>query len=511
MLDIEGLTKRFGGVVALDDVHMHVAAGRVHALLGENGAGKSTLLKCLSGVHRPDTGRMRLAERDFAPRNPREAEAAGLRSVHQELNLVPGFTACENAYVGRPYPRRFGRVDWRAMRTRFAALRDAHRLDLDLDIPVGRLSVAKCQIAEILRALMGEARVLVLDEPTASLSEDEAATLRRIVRDLAAHGCAIIFVSHRLDEVFAVADDYTVLRNGGTVGAGRVADTTRDEVVALMAGAEFTHKRHVDAPRIGAPVLELADFRVSPVRPPIDLTVRAGEIVGLYGVIGSGRSSLLKSIWGAHSLARGRVALGGTALPQAGIAARIRAGVAYVSEDRRSTGLIMHHSILDNAILPRLARYRATPRLPVVSWRAARAGARQALSGLNVKYGRLGERISTLSGGNQQKIMIGRWLAGARPRLVLLDEPTRGVDVRSKAEIHALCNRLATEGAAVVFATSDLEELLMLAGRVVVLAQGAVTLDAPNSAVTRQSVLDATFHALARPLPQQTDQPGAPK
>ncbi|WP_404935277.1 sugar ABC transporter ATP-binding protein [Nitratireductor sp. L15S-10] len=494
MLEIEGLTKRFGGVTALDGVRLDVAAGRVHALLGENGAGKSTLLKCLSGVHRADAGTMHLSGRAYQPADPRAAEAAGLRTVHQELNLVPGFTAYENAYVGRAYPRHLGRVDWKAMRARFAALRDRYRLDLDIDLPVGRLSVAKCQIVEILRALMDDARVLILDEPTASLSEEEATVLRRIVRDLADQGCAIIFVSHRLDEVFALADDYTVLRNGQSVGSGQIAETSRDEIVALMAGEAFRHERHGDARAPGDPVLELSGFRVSPVRAPIDLTVRAGEIVGLYGVVGSGRSSLLKAVWGASGVAEGDIALEGAPLPAPGIESRKRAGVAYVCEDRRNTGLVMHHSILDNAVLPHLERHRAVGSLPVVSWRRARAGVRAALEGLSVKYGRLGDPISTLSGGNQQKIMIGRWFDPSL-KLFLLDEPTRGVDVRSKAEIHALCNRLAGEGAAVLFATSDLEELLMLASRVVVMAQGAVTLDAPNSAVTRQSVIDATFHA----------------
>jgi ribose transport system ATP-binding protein len=512
MLEIEALSKAFGGIRALDGVDMHVAAGRVHALLGENGAGKSTLLKCISGVHRADGGRMRFAGAAYRPANPRAAETAGLRSVHQEMSLVPGFTAYENAYVGKPYPRRFGRVDWRAMRTRFASLRDAHGLDLDIDVPVGRLSVARCQIAEILRALMDDARVLVLDEPTASLSGDEAAILRRIIQDLAGHGCAIILVSHRLDEVFAVADDYTVLRNGRSVGSGRVSEISRDGIVALMAGEAFRHARHDDARQIGRPVLELSSFRVSPARATLDLTVRTGEIVGLYGVVGSGRSSLLQAIWGAGIVAQGGIRIAGAPLPVTGIESRIRAGVAYVSEDRRNTGLVMHHPILDNAMLPRLSRYRVAPRLPIVSWRAARTGVTGALSRLNVKYGRLGDRISTLSGGNQQKIMIGRWF-GAPLTLFLLDEPTRGVDVRSKAEIHRLCNRLAAEDAAVVFATSDLEELLMLATRVVVMAEGAVTLDAPNRALTRQSIIDATFRApvpgrAGRPSPGRAD--GAP-
>ncbi|MVA97419.1 ATP-binding cassette domain-containing protein [Nitratireductor sp. CAU 1489] len=497
MLALDGLVKRFGGVTALDGVAMRVAPGRVHALLGENGAGKSTLLKCLSGTHRPDAGTMRLAGAAYAPASPRAAEDAGLRFVHQELNLVPEFTAYENAYVGRAYEKRFGLVRWRIMRKRFAAVRDRYGLDLDIDRPVGRLSVAKCQIVEILRALMDKAKILVLDEPTASLSEAEAETLRAIVRRLADQGTAVIFVSHRLDEVFAVADDFTVLRNGKTVNHGRLAETSREAIIAEMAGQAFKQRARAASATGGATMLELSGLRVAPARPSIDLTIGGGEIVGLYGIVGSGRSSLLKSIWGANPLCRGSLVLDRSALPRTGIRSRIAAGVAYVSEDRRNTGLIMHQSILDNAALPRLGRYRAHRGLPVLSHRRLRAGVDAILSGLAVRFGRLDDRISTLSGGNQQKIMIGRWLDDDI-RLLLLDEPTRGVDIRSKADIHALCRARAAGGAAVLFATSDIEELLMLASRIVVMAQGAVTLDIANSGVSRETVLKAAFHAPAR-------------
>lgn len=492
MLEVEGLKKRFGGVAALDGVSMRAAAGRVHALLGENGAGKSTLLKCLSGVHRPDSGHMAFAGQDFAPPNPAGSEEMGLRFVHQELNLVPSFTAYENAFVGRRYPRRGGVIDWATMRTRFMAVRDRHGLDIDIDVPVARLSVAKRQIVEILRALMDEARVLVLDEPTASLSEKEAVTLHGIIRRLASHGCVVILVSHRLDEVFAVADDYTVLRNGRTVGSGQVSDIDRAGVVSLMAGGEFDQERVGVPAAAGAPLLQLSGFSPSPVRDGLDLTIRAGEIVGLYGVVGSGRSSLLKSIWGANPLARGELTLDGKQLSPTGISTRIREGVAYVPEDRRGSGLVMQHSILDNVLLPRLPLYRAMRRLPVVSWQLARRAVRQLLGERSVKYGRLGDRISTLSGGNQQKVMIGRWV-GPSCRLFLLDEPTRGVDVRSKAEIHALCRRLAAEGTAVMFVTSDMEELVMLSHRVLVMAHGRITLDAANRDLTRQHIVHAAF------------------
>jgi ribose transport system ATP-binding protein len=492
MLEIAGLGKDFGGVKALDGVRMSVASGRVHALLGENGAGKSTLLKCLSGACRPDRGEIRLEGQVFDPPTPRAAEAAGLRFVHQELNLVPGFTAYENAFVGRRYPRRLGMIDWPAMRKRMLTVCDRLGLDLPLDVPVRRLSVGQCQLVEILRALMDDARLLVLDEPTASLSQAEAATLHKVARDLAKAGCAVIFVSHRMDEVFEIAQDFTVLRNGKTVGEGGIAAVTRDEIVSMMAGSAFSHARPAPAEAAGPAILTLSRFSVSPRRKPVDLAVGSGEIVGLYGIIGSGRSSLLKSIWGANPLARGSIVLAEKSIPPAGIGERVKAGAAYAPEDRRKTGLVMTHSVLDNTTLPRLARHRALPGLPVLSWRSMRSGARATLTALHVKYGRLSDRVATLSGGNQQKIMIGRWLS-EDTKLLLLDEPTRGVDVRSKIEIHDLCRSLAARGTLVIFATSDIEELFMLAGRIVVMAHGAVVLDAAAAALTRQDVLAATF------------------
>ncbi|MGN8114133.1 sugar ABC transporter ATP-binding protein [Labrys sp. 22185] len=496
-LEITGLKKHFGGVHALDGVDLSVKPGRIHALLGENGAGKSSLLKCLSGVYQPDGGAMQLDGALHAPRDPRAAEAAGLRFVHQELNLVPGFTAAENAFVGRRYPRRFGLIDRQAMQRRLAAVRDRLGIALPLDVPVRHLSVGQCQLVEILRALMDEARILVLDEPTASLSESEAAILRKVVVTLAQAGCAVIFVSHRMEEVFELAQDYTVLRNGVTVGQGLITETTPDAVVAMMAGDAQLRDALPPPARRAEKLLELDGFSPSPRHGSLQLSAHGGEIIGLYGIVGSGRSSLLKALWGAMPRASGRLSLAGRPLPPAGIPSRLRARVAFAPEDRRGSGLVINHSILDNATLPHLSDGRAVAGLPLLSWPTLRRKASAMLDRLAVRYGRLADRIATLSGGNQQKILIGRWF---RPglRLFLLDEPTRGVDVRSKAEIHALCRELAGDGTLILFATSDIEELFALAGRIVVMAKGEIALDAPAAGLTRQQVLAATFRT-ARP------------
>lgn len=490
MLQITDLTKRFAGVQALNGVSLSAAPGRIHALLGENGAGKSTLLKCLSGVHLPDAGEMRLDGAPYRPDGPRAAEAAGLRIVHQELNLVPGFTAVENVFVGRRYPRRGPAIDRRAMKARVAAAARSLAPDLPLDLPARQLSTGQCQLVEILRALAEEARLLVFDEPTASLSQAEAETLHGVLRKLANAGRAIIFVSHRMDEVFALGDDYTVLRNGRSVGSGRLGNTDRAGIIALMAGKASQEEAPATPARPGAPALAVEQGRVAPHRPAFDLIARQGEIIGLYGLVGSGRSSLLASLWGANPAFSGKVSINGRPAGARGIARRIEAACAYVPEDRRRSGLVMSHSIHDNVILPHLREFRGLPLL--LSPRRIRAGVARILDRFRVDYRRTRDRISTLSGGNQQKVMIGRWIRDDT-RLLLLDEPTRGVDVGSKAEIHALCRKLAEGGACVVFATSDLEELFQLAGRVLVMAHGAIVLDRPAALVSRRAVLQAAF------------------
>ncbi|MCL4155035.1 UNVERIFIED_CONTAM: hypothetical protein GTU68_005219, partial [Idotea baltica] len=335
MLEVVDLRKHFGGVRSLDGARLSVKPGTVHALLGENGAGKSTLLKCLSGVYSPDAGTIQLEGRAYAPRSPFEAEAAGLRFVHQELNLVAGFTACESAFVGRRYPRKFGLIDRKVMVARMREATERFGLDVPILSPVRSLSVGQRQLVEILRALMNGARLLVLDEPTASLSEAEARILREVITNLAGSGCAVIFVSHRMEEVFEVAQDYTVLRNGKTVGQGLIADVGRSDLVGMMAGSEYAQQHRTEAERDkGQTVLTLENFSVGPEQASFNLEVGAHEVVGLYGIVGSGRSNLLRSIWGANPIARGQMTVGQQSLPGSGIEQRVRAGVAYACEDR---------------------------------------------------------------------------------------------------------------------------------------------------------------------------------
>lgn len=494
LLRLDGIEKRFGGVRALAGAALAVKAGSVHGLLGENGAGKSTLIRLLSGLIRPDAGQILFDDSPVTIASVAEAEQRGLRFIHQELSLVPQFDAVENAFVGRPYPRKGPFIDRRAMRALMSPTAAEIAPDLPLDMAVGRMTTGQKQLIAILRALMpapgrAPARLVVMDEPTASLSDGEAARLHLAIRALSARGVAVLFISHRLDEVMALCDRYTVLRGGTTAGSGAVADIDRAGLVRLMSGRDEV-RRTAPLPVPTAPVvLSATDLAFG--GQTLSLEVRAGEILGLYGLIGAGRSSLLKQLWGARRH-RGEIVLSGQKMRPGSIADRIAAGCAYVPEDRRHEGLIAHRAIAENLALTDLPSVRQMPCLPVTSARRMVQKADAVRQALSVRMGSVWDLPLTLSGGNQQKLVFGRWL-GRDLRLVLLDEPTRGVDIGAKAELHAEVRRLADKGAAVIMATSDMDELLQLASRVIVMAAGHITAGFEGDALTQERIVDAAF------------------
>ncbi|MCX5520976.1 sugar ABC transporter ATP-binding protein [Kaistia defluvii] len=552
-LALGGLVKHFGATKALDRADLALRAGSVHALVGENGAGKSTLIKTLSGLYQPDAGAIRLDGTEVTIDGPRAAEALGFRFIHQELNLVPHFDAVGNAWIGRRHPRRGPFIDRRAMRAKVADVAARIAPDLPLDKPAARLTPGQRQMAEIVRALVDPARLVVMDEPTSSLSEGEAERLHAIVRQLSAEGCAVLFISHRLDEVLDLCDSYTVLRNGRTVGAGRVADTSRAGLVAMMSGTAGVSPSALRPPQPQHPEEAFAESRLEgrtvdvqqklpgtdalrpsrrPSGPPQDVAVgalpgqskgraekpvlatdlafgpgdsrfafsaRPGEIVGLYGLVGSGRSSLLKTIWGATP-GRGLIAINGQ-VPGHGPAGRIAAGCAYVPEDRRREGLANALSIESNLSLAHLPDFRAFSPLPMPSRSKIRNFARATGARLRLVAGGLDHSPATLSGGNQQKLLFGRWL-GRPIRVLLVDEPTRGVDVGAKAEIHGEMRKIAADGAAILMATSDIEELLALSTRVLVLHAGRLVAELDGPSLTRAAVVAAAFgHAPDEQMP----------
>ena len=474
-LEVVGLAKRFGATRALADATFTVAAGTVHGLVGENGAGKSTLIKCLAGLYRPDAGTIRVGGAAVQVQGPQAAAAQGLSFVHQELSLVPFFDAAENAFLGRRHPSRLGLVDRTAMRRALAASLAAIAPGLRLDRPVKHLTIGERQIVEIGRALLGNPRLIVMDEPTAALGAEEAARLHAIVHRLAASGAAVLYVSHRLADVLALCSRITVLRDGASVFDGAAASLDQQALVALMSGGgsvSVPAARSVAADKGRLAALSIAALRLRPGRDPIDLSLAPGEIVGLYGLVGAGRSRLLKCIWGARRAASGQVSVAGQPLPPNSIRAALAAGLAYVPEDRRTEGLVLSQSVAGNLSLPHLGAFRARPWLPWPSPGTELGFAAEIGRRLAIRFAQPSTRVGTLSGGNQQKVLFGRWLRHP-PTVLLLDEPTRGVDVRTKAELHAAVRTLAAQGTAILFATSDLEELLELSDRIGVMRDGA--------------------------------------
>ena len=488
VLAVEGLEKSFPGVRALAGVSFDVRRGEVHALLGENGAGKSTLIKIVSGVYRPDAGTVRIDEREAHFASPHEAQAAGIATVYQELLLFPDLTVAENVFLGHAPRTRWGGVDWPAMREKAAAILaslDVH--DLDVDAPVRALSVANRQRVEIAKALSLNARVLIMDEPTAALTEADVARLFELVRRLKARGVGVVYISHRMAEIFALADRVTVLRDGQHVGTKPVADTSEPELIAMMVGRTLDHLFPKSAARVGAPVLEVRDLVAPPVVKGVSLTVRAGEIVGLAGLIGSGRSELAQAVFGMAPVAAGEIRLGGRPVRIASSGDAKRHGIAYVPEDRGTQGLVRPMTLRENVSLAVLRRI--APRA-FIDRPAEDDLARDAIRRFNIRAYGPEQVVGKLSGGNQQKVVLGKWLA-TEPKLLIMDEPTRGIDVGAKAEIHRLMSELAAAGLAVLMISSELPEVLGMSDRVLVMREGRIVAEFARGEADQETIAHA--------------------
>ncbi len=488
LLRVRGVGRRYAGVPALAGVDIDVFGGQVLAIVGENGAGKSTLLRILSGVIQPSEGTLEVAGADGVPRavtldGVRDAAAAGIAFVHQELNLAENLDCAGNIFLGRE-PARHGVLDLRAMHAEARTWMARVGLDVDPATPCGALPIAQRQLVEIAKALSCRARVLVLDEPTSSLSARETERLLGILDELRAAGTAVVFVSHHLDEVLWIADRVVVLRDGRRTGELRRGECDRAAIERLMVGRDIAPAAHC-APAGDARV-RLALRGVTTAHPrsrPVDLDVRAGEIVGLAGLVGAGRTELLEAIAGldAHG---GTVALDGAPL-QGPAAARVARGLAIVPEDRARNGIFAADPVSTNVELAWIGRHAHAG---VVDRAGAAATVRRTIDRMQLRPADPARRVGTLSGGNQQKTVIGRWIA-VDPAVLLLDEPTRGVDVGARAEIHAQVRSLADAGAAVVFASSELEEILLLADRVVVMHDGRVAGELPAHAADELAIM----------------------
>ncbi|CAG6398280.1 sugar ABC transporter ATP-binding protein [Streptomyces cocklensis] len=517
VLEAVGVSKRFPGVVALDDVSFTLRAGEIHALVGENGAGKSTLIKILTGVHRPDEGELRLGGEPVAFHRPHEAQQAGISTIYQEVNLVPLMSVARNIFLGREPRTRLGLVDFRRMHRETAELLGGFGITADPRRPLHTLGIGTQQMVALARAVSVRARVVVMDEPTSSLEPREVETLFRVTGDLHARGISLVYVSHRMDELYRICDRVTVLRDGRLVHTGDLADTDRVRLVSMMLGRELARVRkeaaegHDDGRTPAAePVLTATGLSRRHLLDDIGLDLRPGEVLGLGGLLGSGRTETAKALAGALPLDGGEITVGGRRLRRISSAAAIRAGISLLPEDRKAEGIVPGLSVRENivlAALPRLSRFG------FISRRKQDRVVDIFMKRLRIKAAGPEQKVGELSGGNQQKVLLARWLC-LEPRVLLLDEPTRGIDVGAKAEVQTLIDELAAEGLAVLLISSELEELVEGADRIVVLRAGSVAGELTGDDVTEGGLLtvlaETAPDAVPQPAPEAGDPPDAP-
>ena len=471
VLQATGLRKRFGTTVALEDAGLTLRAGEIHALMGQNGAGKSTLIKLVTGVETPDAGRIVLDGAPVAPATPLQAQALGISTVYQEVNLCPNLTVAENLFAGR-YPRRrwTGLIDWHQVRGGARALLAELQLDIDVERSLGSYPVAVQQMVAIARALGVQAKVLVLDEPTSSLDEEEVQGLFTVMRRLRERGLAILFVTHFLDQVYAVSDRITVLRNGCLVGEYTAAGLPQGALVSAMVGREVAlagGRGPGEAARAGEVVVQARGLARRGALQPVDLDLRAGEVLGLGGLLGSGRTELARLLFGLDRADAGELRIGGKPVQLKHPAEAVARGLALCPEERKTEGIVAGLSVRENIVLALQARRGWWRALPLAKQEQM---AREFVQLLGIKTAGIETPVGTLSGGNQQKVVLARWLA-TRPSLLILDEPTRGIDIAAKQEIMAEVVKLARQGMAVLFISAEIEELTRLGDRIAVMRE----------------------------------------
>ncbi|PVE23587.1 sugar ABC transporter ATP-binding protein [Microvirga sp. KLBC 81] len=494
LLSMHGINKRFAGIPALRAAELVVEKGEVHALIGQNGAGKSTLIKILTGYYTRDSGEIVFDGKPVTFSSPQEAQGAGISTIYQEINLVPYRSVTENICLGRE-KRRFGLLDWRAMHAEARALLTRFNIDIDVRRPLMAYPTAVQQMVAIARAIGFEAKLVIMDEPTSSLDEREVEVLFDVIRQLKAAGVSVIFVSHKLDELYAVCDRVTTMRDGRTVQVAPMAELSRLDLVTTMLGRELTqvlqdgHKAD-DAADTRTPILTVQDLAIGRRVRDVDFEVRPGEIVGLAGLLGAGRTESARAVFGADRPDTGTIRFAGSDKAMTEPADAIRAGMGFCSEDRKLEGIIPDMSVRENltlALMPQLARRG------IVDEARSREIVDQFIKRLGIRCSGPEQRIRELSGGNQQKVLLARWLC-MNPKLLILDEPTRGIDVGAKAEILSLIRELAGQGLGVLMISSELEEIVEAASRIFVLRDGRTVAELEGDALNEQSVMAAMAH-----------------
>ncbi|MFY1706567.1 sugar ABC transporter ATP-binding protein [Tritonibacter scottomollicae] len=499
-LRLEGIVKTFPGVRALDNVSFSVMPGEVHALMGENGAGKSTLMKVLGGIHQPDAGQIIVGEQPVVMALPLEAKAKGIVFIHQELSLAGELSVAENIYLGELPRKRLGLVDWATLYAQTDAILERLKVGFDARTRVGDLSIANQQMVEIARALTVDAKAVIFDEPTASLTDAEKVVLFDVIASLQAQGVGIIYISHRMEEIFKITDRISVLRDGQFRGTLKTAETTEEDVTQLMIGRKLDLSRAASDHELGDVALEVRDLSCGKLFNDASFTVRYGEVVGFYGLIGAGRTEIAETLFGLRDPSGGHILLDGQETQIQSPADAISKGISLVPEDRKEQGLVLGMNCRDNMTLPQVDDLKAGP---FVAEGAEIAIFDQYRDKLDIRTPGWRQIVGNLSGGNQQKIVIGKWLS-MRPKVLIVDEPTRGIDVGSKSEIHNLIRELAAQGYAVIVISSEMPEVLHVSDRIIAMYGGRITRTFGADEVTEDSLIQAISgisHA-AEPQPQ---------
>ncbi|WNS79245.1 sugar ABC transporter ATP-binding protein [Domibacillus sp. DTU_2020_1001157_1_SI_ALB_TIR_016] len=494
VLHMEGISKTFSNVTVLKNVRIELYPGEVHALMGENGAGKSTFMKVLAGIHNPDNngGQIYMKGQPISWKDPVEARNKGISVIHQELNLSPNLTISENILMGSTFPKnRFGGVKWDEVHERAQEVLDSMGSHLNPRQLVSTLSVAQQQMVEIARALSFKAEVLIMDEPTASLTDKEITKLFEIIEDLKSKGVSIVYISHRMEEIFQISNRFTVLRDGEWITSGPIEETNPEHLVKLMVGRDlkdlFNRKKasnHTFS-HATAPVLELKNVSDNALVKDVSFKVYPGEIVGLAGLVGAGRTELVRALFGISDIKSGEVLINGQPVNIKSPVDAIANGIAHVPESRKEQGLFLSMSVKENILMAEMKKHS---KAGVVNWKQIDASADKYIKDLNIKIASPNQKVSNLSGGNQQKVVIAKWLSIA-PKVLLLDEPTRGVDIGAKTEIHKIVSELADAGLAVLMISSELPEVLGVSDRILVMSEGRLRGELSKEEATQEKIM----------------------
>jgi len=487
VLRLEGIVKTFPGVRALDGVSLSILPGEVHALMGENGAGKSTLMKVLGGIHQPDEGQIIVDEKPVVMHGPLDAKAKGIVFIHQELSLADELSVAENIYLGELPRKRFGLVDWAELAAKTNAILEKLKVSFNANTRVGDLSIANQQMVEIARALTVDAKAVIFDEPTASLTDAEKVVLFEVISDLQKQGVGIAYISHRMEEIFKITDRISVLRDGQYQGTVNTADTNEEGVTQMMIGRKLDLSRNESHHELGDVALEIRGLSCGDLYHDVSFEVRRGEVVGFYGLVGAGRTEIAETLFGLRTPSSGTILLDGKEVRIGSPYDAIERGIALVPEDRKGQGLVLGMNCRDNMTLPQVDDLKSGP---FVADGAEIAIFDQYRDKLDIRTPGWKQLVGNLSGGNQQKIVIGKWLS-MRPNVLIVDEPTRGIDVGSKAEIHNLLRDLAAQGYAVIVISSEMPEVLHVSDRIVAMYSGRIMRTFTSEEVTEENLIAA--------------------